>query len=100
SNPMNFNVPSFGLAAPMRQIANDGPIVYPGPVFPPPGNDFVHAPTTYDGSFEFFLSVPDGNTDLRIFDGDLDHGTGTAANSLTGSPGGGALGAGEEGAAP
>jgi hypothetical protein len=82
SNPMAFLVPRFGIVAAMRQFLNDGPIVYPGPVFPPPGNDFLNAPTTYDGTFEFFLSLPPGERDLRLYDGDFDHGT----NSLTGQP--------------
>ena len=74
SNPMSFLVPRFGLEASLRQIANDGPIVYPGG-FPPPGNDFVHAPTTYDGTFQFFFRLPGGETDLRLYDGDFDHGS-------------------------
>jgi hypothetical protein len=75
SNPMAFLVPRFGLVAPMRQVFNDGPILYPGTTFPPPGNDYLSLPTTYDGTFEFFFSLPPGETDLRLFDGDFDFGT-------------------------
>jgi hypothetical protein len=75
SSPLTFQIPRFGLVAALRQFPNDGPIVYPGP-FPPPGNDFVNAPTTYDGTFDFFFEIPPGATELRLFDGDFDHGTG------------------------
>lgn len=49
SNPMNFRTPRFGLVGGLRQTFNDGPIIYPGPVFPPPGG-LLTAPTTYDGT--------------------------------------------------
>ncbi|MFP5286632.1 MAG: SdrD B-like domain-containing protein, partial [Thermoanaerobaculia bacterium] len=81
SNPMAFLVPRFGLVAAMRQSANDGPIIYPGG-FPPLGNNFLGAATTYDGTFEFFLSLNPGETDLKLYDGDFDFGTG----GLTASP--------------
>jgi hypothetical protein len=83
SNPLSFLVPRFGLVAALRQTLNDGPIVYPGP-FPPPGSDFVHAPTTYDGTFEFFFRIPGAETDLKIYDGDFDHGSAV----VTGLPSG------------
>ena len=73
SNPMTFLVPRFGLVGGMRQLFNDGPIVYPGG-FPPA--DFLTAPTTYDGTFTFRFMVPQGSPDLKIFDGDFDFGTG------------------------
>ena len=84
SNPLAFLVPRFAVEAALRQGANDGPIIYPGPTFPPPGG-FLTAPTTYDGTFEFFLELPPGETDLRLYDGDFDFGT--AAN-LVASPSG------------
>lgn len=83
SNPLAFQVPRFGLVAPLRQFANDGPIVYPG-TFPPPGNNFVGAASTYNGSFDFFFQIPGGETDLRLYDGDFDFGT----SSLVGLPSG------------
>jgi len=83
TNPMSFQVPRFGLVAALRQFANDGPIVYPG-TFPPPGNDFVHAPSTYNGTFDFFFKLHGGETDLRLYDGDFDFGT----SSLVGLPSG------------
>src|SRR6185295_1865625 len=83
SNPLLFQVPRFGLVAALRQFLNDGPIIYPG-TFPPPGGDFVHAPTTYDGTFDFFFKIPGGGTDLRLYDGDFDFGT----SSLVGLPSG------------
>ncbi|HSG40940.1 MAG TPA: hypothetical protein VLE27_14975, partial [Thermoanaerobaculia bacterium] len=86
SNPMAFLVPRFGIVAALRQVFNDGPIVYPGPVFPPPGNNFVTAPTTYDGTFEFFFSLPPGEVDLRLYDGDFDFGTNTLIGLPTGTP--------------
>jgi len=73
--PMTFGVPRFGFEASLRNVALDGPIVYPGPSFPPPGG-FLSAPTTFDGTFEFFLNVSRNSTELRLFDGDFDHGTG------------------------
>ena len=82
SAPMSFLVPRFGIVAALRQINNDGPIVYPG-TFPPPAG-FVNAPTTYDGTFEFFLNVAPGESDLAIWDGDFDFGTRT----LVGAPSG------------
>ena len=84
SNPLAFLVPRFGLVGGLRQTFNDGPIIYPGPTFPPPGNDFVNAPTTYDGTMEFFFTLPPGERDLRLYDGDFDHGT----NLLAGLPSG------------
>ena len=83
SNPMTFRTPQFGLVGGFRQLFNDGPILYPGPTFPPSGG-FLTAPTTYDGTFEFFFSLPGGETELRLFDGDFDFGT----NSTVGSPSG------------
>ncbi len=85
SNPMTFRTPQFGLVGAFRQLFNDGPILYPG-TFPPPGG-FLTAPTTYDGTFEFFFTLPGGETELRMFDGDFDFGT----NSTVGSPSGVAL---------
>jgi hypothetical protein len=84
SNPMSFLVPRFGLVAALRQTLNDGPIVYPG-TFPPPGNDFIHAPTTYDGTFKFFFRIPGAETDLKIYDGDFDHGTSFVAGLPSGT---------------
>ncbi|HEV7667676.1 MAG TPA: SdrD B-like domain-containing protein, partial [Thermoanaerobaculia bacterium] len=83
SNPMTFRTPQFGLVGGFRQIFNDGPILYPGPVFPPLGG-FLSAPTTYDGTFEFYFSLPGGTTELRLFDGDFDFGT----DSTVGVPSG------------
>ncbi len=85
SNPMTFRTPQFGLVGAFRQLFNDGPILYPG-TFPPPGG-FLTAPTTYDGTFEFFFTLPGGETELRMFDGDFDFGTA----STVGSPSGVAL---------
>ncbi len=73
SNPMSFRTPHFGLEGALLEFSNDGPILYPGP-FPPP-DGFLTAPTTYDGTFEFFFTLPRGKTELRLFDGDFDFGT-------------------------
>jgi hypothetical protein len=82
TSPMAFIIPRFGLEAALRQV-HDGSIIYPGG-FPPPGNDFVNAPTTYDGTFTFGFVLPGAQPDLRLFNGDFDHGT----NSLVGNPSG------------
>ncbi len=84
TSPMSFLIPRFGLEAALHQAFNDGPIIYPGPTFPPPGNDFVNAPTTYDGTFSFSFVLPGGEPDLELFNGDFDHGT----NVLVGLPSG------------
>jgi len=73
SSPVSFRMPYFGLEGALLDIWNDGPIIYPG-TFPPPGG-FLSAPTTYDGTFEFFFTFPGGETELRLFDGDFDFGT-------------------------
>lgn len=76
SSPLSFLIPRFALVGGLRQAA-DGAIIYPQG-FPPAGNDFINAETTYDGTFRFGLTLPEGTTELEIFDGDFDHGT--AAN--------------------
>jgi SdrD B-like domain len=83
TSPMAFLVPAFGLEAGLRQIANDGPIIYPG-TFPPPGGDFVHAATTYDGTFVFTFLLPGDVPELKLYNGDFDHGT----TGLVGAPSG------------
>ncbi|HEV7672600.1 MAG TPA: hypothetical protein VGS22_29120 [Thermoanaerobaculia bacterium] len=82
SDPVTFRTRQFGLVGGFRQIFNDGPILYPG-TFPPPGG-FLTAPTTYDGTFELFFTLPPGETELRVFDGDFDFGT----DSTVGFPSG------------
>jgi hypothetical protein len=82
TSPMAFLIPAFGLEAALRQF-NDGAIIYPGG-FPPPGNDFVNAATTYDGTFTFTFLLPGAVPELRLYNGDFDHGTG----SLVGTPSG------------
>lgn len=85
SNAVTFSVPHFGLVAGLRQVANDVPIIYPGstPTAPATGS-FLSAPTTYDGTFELFFSLPSGRTELSLFDGDFDFGT----SQLLGNPSG------------
>jgi len=85
SNQTTFRMPHFGLVAALHQFSNDGPILYPGP-FPPPGG-FLSAPTTYDGTFELFFTLPGGETELSLYDSDLDFGT----DSTVGAPSGVAL---------
>ena len=75
SNPMNFRTPRFGLVAGLRQTANDVPIIYPGSTTAAPvTGSFLTAPTTYDGTFEFYFTLPGGETELRLFDGYFSHG--------------------------
>ena len=83
TSPMAFLIPAFGLEAGLRQVSNDGPIIYPG-TFPPPGGDFVNAPTTYDGTFVFTFLLPGDVPELRLYNGDFDHGT----VGLVGAPSG------------
>ena len=85
SSPLTFLVPRFGFEASLRQVLNDGQIVYPDG-FPPADNDVLGAATTFDGTFEFVLNLPAGATELRLFDGDFDHGT--SAAGLTALPSG------------
>ena len=87
SNPMNFRTPRFGLVAGLRQTANDVPIIYPGSTTTVPvTGSFLTAPTTYDGTFEFFFTLPGGETELRLFDGDFDYGTSTVVGNPSGIP--------------
>jgi len=83
TSPMAFLIPAFGLEGGLRQFLNDGPIIYPG-TFPPPGNDFVNAPTTYDGTFVFTFLLPGDVPELNLYNGDFDHGT----TGLVGLPSG------------
>ncbi len=85
SSPASFRIYHFALVAGLRQVANDVPIIYPGstPTAPATGS-FLTAPTTYDGTFDFFFTLPGGESALRLFDGDFDYGTG----NLTGNPSG------------
>jgi len=73
---------SLGLAPqsfssiPVAYTDSDYRIVYPTydgsnmQAFP-----FQSSPTTYDGTFTYFLRVPAGLTELEIWDGDFDHGS-------------------------
>ncbi len=81
SNPLTFLLPRFAFEAGLRQTTNDSAIVYPGLVLPTSGRGFLDSPTTFDGTFDFFLELPPGETDLQLFDGDFDFGTG--ANLIT-----------------
>ncbi|MEP7012998.1 MAG: SdrD B-like domain-containing protein, partial [Acidobacteriota bacterium] len=85
SNPMNFRTPRFGLVAGLRQLANDVPIIYPGSTSTVPATgSFLTAPTTYDGTFEFYFTLPGGETELRLFDGDFDFGTSLVVGNPSG----------------
>ncbi|MEP7010473.1 MAG: hypothetical protein ABJC13_09145 [Acidobacteriota bacterium] len=88
SYPVTFSLPHFGLVAAMRQTVNDLPIIYPGSTSAAPlTGSFMTAPTTYDGTFEFYFELADGATELPLFDGDFDYGT----SILLGTPSGVAL---------
>ncbi|HEV7670499.1 MAG TPA: SdrD B-like domain-containing protein [Thermoanaerobaculia bacterium] len=85
SDSVRFSVTHFALVAGLRQLADDLPIIYPGSTMTAPvTGSFLTAPTTYDGTFELYFSVPLGETELRLFDGDFDFGT----NSAIGLPSG------------
>ena len=87
SNPMTFRTPRFGLVGGLRQTVNDVPIIYPGstPTMPVTGS-FLTAPTTFDGTFSFFFTLPGGESELRLYDGDFDYGTGAVAGNPSGVP--------------
>ncbi|HXF61612.1 MAG TPA: SdrD B-like domain-containing protein [Caldilineaceae bacterium] len=68
----------IGVEAALRQLVNDGMILYPewqGDIAPTQqGNFFLTTPSTYDGSLTFLFDVPDGVSGLTIWDGDMDYG--------------------------
>lgn len=85
SGAVTFSFSHFGLLAGLRQVANDVPILYPGStVTAPATGSFLSAPTTYDGTFEFFFPLTAGQADLRLFDGDLDFGSGSRVGNPSG----------------
>ncbi len=59
--------------------ATDLAILFPGPLF-------TTVPTTYDGVWSFFFDVSTDQTDLIIWDGDLDRGTFTGSRSCSPQP--------------
>lgn len=77
---------AWGIQGAVR--AAGGPtarIVYPqwnGNFTGLPSTFFLTTPSTYDGNWEFRFDVNPGQTTIRIFDGDFDHGT----NLLTTTP--------------
>lgn len=80
---------NFGFIGALQQVRNDAPIIYPtwNGVLPAMGSNFwqeavASGDTTYDGTWTFFLDVPEGQEALRLFGGDFDFGT----NSLIGLP--------------
>ena len=81
--PLTVYSSDFGFEAALGGGPNDLGVIYPGYVFGSPF-DFATGETTYDGRISYFLEVAPGTTELRLFDGDFDHGTG----SLTGLPSG------------
>ncbi|MEM9291362.1 MAG: SdrD B-like domain-containing protein [Acidobacteriota bacterium] len=88
SAPLTFVTARFGFQAVLINAAAEGPIIYPD--WPPTSPTFfVDSPTTYDGSFRFFVNLPQNFTQLSIRDGDFDFGTNPA--QLTGLPAGVAL---------
>jgi hypothetical protein len=87
--PLSVFSAHFGFEVGLGGFLNDLAIVYPGytlgaSIADP--NFFLSAPTTYDGSYVFFLDVPNQLETITIWDGDFDHGTNP--NQLVGEPSG------------
>lgn len=71
---------TIGLMGALNQYA-DGYRIYPtwtGDYPPADPFFFTNAPTTYDGTWQFFLDLGTSTTDLRFWDGDLDKGNSAA----------------------
>jgi hypothetical protein len=67
----------FSYIAPWTAL-DDILVIYPQ--FPSP------TPTTYDGTFTFFMDVPTSQPELAIWDGDFDHGNFTLTDQDTDDP--------------
>ncbi len=67
----------FSYIAPWTTLS-DISVIYPA--FPLP------APTTYDGSFTFFIDVPASQSDFALWDGDFDHGNWNLIDQDTDDP--------------
>lgn len=66
------------LEGALRQISQDGRSLYPdwdGRTFPRSGRFWLDTRTTYDGTWTFYMDVPEGVRSLTFWDGDFDHGT-------------------------
>lgn len=69
---------SWSFEAALRQTVNDGKVIYPswsGATSGLPANFFLTTPTTYDGTWTYFLQAPQSLKDLVVWDGDWDFGT-------------------------
>lgn len=80
--PLSFLVPRFGFEASLRAGLNDANILYENLNVANP----LASPSTYDGTFDFFLQIDERIADLRLYGGDFDHGT--RPGPLTGQPSG------------
>jgi hypothetical protein len=67
----------FSYIAPWTAL-DDISVIYP--LFPVP------TPTTYDGTFSFYLDVPSSQSEVAIWDGDFDHGDFLLTNQDTDDP--------------
>jgi hypothetical protein len=62
---------------------NDHPGVIGGPEDP---SFFLHANTTYDGSWHFFLDMPNTRTNIVLWDEDFDYGSEATTGTPSGTP--------------
>ncbi|MBN1138604.1 MAG: hypothetical protein JXM73_18605 [Anaerolineae bacterium] len=80
---------AWGFEGAVRQPQNDLPVIYPdwNGDWPLAGSDFwLTTPTTYDGTWSFFLDVRQPRTELSVWDGDFDLGTAGLVGKPSGVP--------------
>ncbi len=68
---------AFAVTAPLYTL-NDAKVIFP--------NYPTLSPTTYDGSWDFYLDVPAATTALTIYDGDMDRGSADCSSADTDDP--------------
>jgi hypothetical protein len=82
SDPVTFQIARFSVVGETCQSMDDDPLAGPAvPAAAPLTSGSAPVAVTYDGTFELFLSLPAGETELRLFDGDFDFGTDTLAGN-------------------
>ncbi|MEM7351344.1 MAG: SdrD B-like domain-containing protein [Acidobacteriota bacterium] len=88
SAPLTFLASQFGFEAANRAF-DDAAVLVPDfstcGLFTDP-NFFLNCEYTYDGTFKFFVNVPENATELLLFDGDFDHGNAALTASPSGAP--------------
>ncbi|MEM7351343.1 MAG: SdrD B-like domain-containing protein [Acidobacteriota bacterium] len=88
SAPLTFLASQFGFEAANRAF-DDALVLVPDfstcGLFTDP-NFFLNCDYTYDGTFKFFVNVPENATELLLFDGDFDHGNAALSGTPSGAP--------------